>query len=93
MSDQHPTERLQLAELHGLGSWPLAVAALDAIGPQWVARLRRAILAEIRAITFRMEDDVYPPSLHDQLDHCMRALRHLGHEDTLGVPVAVPPAP
>lgn len=89
MGDQHKTERLQLAELHALGSWPVAVAALESVGPEWVLAFRRGVLAEIRQLTFLLEPETYEPALLDRLDRFVKALRHLGHESTLGVPVAV----
>lgn len=90
--DRHPTERMQLTELHGLGTWPVAVAALDAVGPGWLLIFRRAVLAEIRAITILMESESYEPSLIDRLDHMTHVLRHLGHEPSLAMPSA-PAAP
>lgn len=91
--DQHPTARIQLAELHGLGTWPVALAALDALGPDWLLIFRRGVLAEIRAVTMMMEPEVYQPELVDRLDRLVRALRHLPHEATLSVPTAAAPAP
>lgn len=77
MGDQHKTERIQLTDLHALGSWPVAVQALRAIHECWVLALRRGVLADIRTLTFAMEQEDYDPALNDQLDGCFRALRHL----------------
>lgn len=75
--DEHPTEKHSLAELHGLGSWAVAIAALDALGPDWVPLLRQAVFARIRELTFGAENLRTAPHIVDQLDALTRALRHL----------------
>ena len=70
-----------------LGSWPVAIAALEAIGPEWLLLFKQAVLIRIREITFLMEAPVFNPKLYDELDRAQRVLRHFAHDDTLGVPV------
>lgn len=90
--DRHPTERLQLAEIHGgIGTWPIAVAALDALGPEYLLVFRRGVLAEIRTITMLMEAETYEPALLDRLDRLAKALRHLPSESTLAIPATIAP--
>jgi hypothetical protein len=91
--DRHPTERLQLTELHQLGTWPVAMAALDALHPELILLLRRGVLREIRKLTRAMSKPSYQPELVDRLDWLGRALRHLGHAPTWGVPVTDPEPP
>lgn len=89
--DQRPTRRLTLAEIHGLGSWPIAIAALDAISPEWIPILRRGILFEIRRCVYAMEADLYPPELVERLERYVQALRQLEHPATLAAPLPPPP--
>lgn len=77
MADDKPTARMTRAEIHGLGSWAVAVEALRALGPEWVPLLRATVLAKLREVTFAMELADYPSTLDEQFASLCRALKYL----------------
>lgn len=77
MADHHPTEKLTMVELHGLGSWELVVAALDAVSDDGVPIFRRALLQEIRSITFEMEMVDHAPAQTARMKRLVAAVEHL----------------
>lgn len=89
MTDQHPTEKLTMTELHGLGSWELVVAALDAVSDDGVPLLRRGILQEIRSITFQIELVDCAPAQNARLSRLCAVLCYL--DEARVRPRAAPP--